>query len=96
MNTMEMSNRALNSQSERSRWPALATRMGSPDIVNSGTKTLTLGQKIDRWMVNEGYRRMCAPLYSLFVSYSNPSTVSSVYSYYCICWCSDSASSIIL
>jgi hypothetical protein len=48
---MEMSNRAPNSQSERSRWPALATRMGSQDMVKFGVRTLTLSQKIDKWYI---------------------------------------------
>ncbi|KAH0609316.1 uncharacterized protein H6S33_012802 [Morchella sextelata] len=55
----------LGSQSERSRWPALMAKMSSADISKHDVKLLTLQQKIDRWMVNEGYRRIFVGLFIL-------------------------------
>ncbi|KAF3940763.1 hypothetical protein ABW19_dt0207448 [Dactylella cylindrospora] len=44
--------------SERVRWPALAKVMGSTMSKPKESKTLTMKEKFDKWMVNEGYRRI--------------------------------------
>ena len=64
---MEMSDRSASPNSERSRWPALATTMGSTEITHSGMKTLTLGQKIDRW-----YGALCFLFFFLLFSLRFP------------------------
>ncbi|KAL7269067.1 hypothetical protein RUND412_008290 [Rhizina undulata] len=56
---------SFTTQSERSRWPALSTKMGSSEIKGEATQTFTLKQKIDRWMVNEGYRRIFVGVFIL-------------------------------
>ncbi|KAI9772020.1 MAG: hypothetical protein M1840_001308 [Geoglossum simile] len=49
--------------SERSRWPPLTRMMMSGDIPE-GQKELVLKDKIDRWMVNEGYRRLFVMIFA--------------------------------
>ncbi|KAF8536028.1 ferric reductase NAD binding domain-containing protein [Trichophaea hybrida] len=39
--------------------------MGSTEITHSGMKILTMNEKIDRWMVNEGYRRIFIGVFML-------------------------------
>lgn len=52
-------------QSERSRWPPLAKMMMSAEVVTEAPKPLTPKQKFDRWMVNEGYRRIFVGVFVL-------------------------------
>ena len=47
MNTIQRSGTV----SERSRWPALAAKMSSPDVTHNENKRFTMKQKIDRWYV---------------------------------------------
>lgn len=63
---MELYDRSLtpSSQSERSRWPALAAKMTNLDIMDD-PRLLTLREKFDRWMVNEGYRRLFVGVFIL-------------------------------
>ncbi|KAF3175346.1 hypothetical protein TWF106_001937 [Orbilia oligospora] len=45
--------------SERARWPALSKVMGNYTLhTKDDGKVLTLKQKFDKWMVNEGHRRI--------------------------------------
>jgi NADPH oxidase len=45
-------------QSERSRWTPLTRMLLSGEMTQERQKELTAREKIDRWMINEGYRRM--------------------------------------
>lgn len=45
-------------QSERSRWTPLTRMLLSGEMTQERQKELTPREKFDRWMVNEGYRRM--------------------------------------
>lgn len=45
-------------QSERSRWTPLTRMLLSGEMTQEKQKELTPREKFDRWMVNEGYRRM--------------------------------------
>ncbi|KAI9868360.1 MAG: hypothetical protein M1813_005803 [Trichoglossum hirsutum] len=51
-------------QSEKSRWAPLTRVMTSREI-GDGRKNLLLKDKIDRWMVNEGYRRLFVMIFVL-------------------------------
>lgn len=46
---------------ERSRWPPLTRMLMSGEMSDEKPRQLYLKEKIDRWMVNEGYRRVYAP-----------------------------------
>ncbi|KAF2267669.1 hypothetical protein CC78DRAFT_65147 [Lojkania enalia] len=43
---------------ERSRWPPLTRMLMSGEMSDERPRELYLKEKIDRWMVNEGYRRL--------------------------------------
>ncbi|KAF1956789.1 hypothetical protein CC80DRAFT_65654 [Byssothecium circinans] len=43
---------------ERSRWPPLTRMLMSGEMSDERPRELYLKEKIDRWMVNEGYRRV--------------------------------------
>ena len=43
---------------ERSRWPPLTRMLLSGELSGEAPRELTLREKFDRWMVNEGYRRL--------------------------------------
>ncbi|KAF2814222.1 uncharacterized protein BDZ99DRAFT_379956 [Mytilinidion resinicola] len=43
---------------ERSRWPPLTRMLQSGEMTDEAPRELFLKEKIDRWMVNEGYRRL--------------------------------------
>lgn len=45
--------------SERSRWPPLTRMLMSGEMTAEMPRELTTREKFDRWMVNEGYRRLC-------------------------------------
>ncbi|KAK3689644.1 ferric reductase NAD binding domain-containing protein [Podospora appendiculata] len=45
-------------QSERSRWTPLTRMLLSGEMTQERQKELTAREKLDRWMVNEGYRRI--------------------------------------
>jgi len=45
-------------QSERARWTPLTRMLLSGEMTQEKQKALTFKEKFDRWMVNEGYRRM--------------------------------------
>jgi NADPH oxidase len=44
--------------SERSRWTPLTRMLLSGEMTQEVQKALSPREKFDRWMVNEGYRRM--------------------------------------
>lgn len=46
--------------SERSRWTPLTRMLLSGEMTQERQKELSAREKFDRWMVNEGYRRMYA------------------------------------
>lgn len=46
--------------SERSRWPPLTRMLMSGEMSSAPMKEFTAKEKFDRWMVNEGYRRLYA------------------------------------
>lgn len=45
-------------QSERSRWTPLTRMLLSGEMTQERQKELSGREKFDRWMVNEGYRRV--------------------------------------
>lgn len=45
-------------QSERARWTPLTRMLLSGEMTQEKQKELSFKEKYDRWMVNEGYRRM--------------------------------------
>lgn len=45
-------------QSERSRWTPLTRMLLSGEMTQEKQKALSMREKFDRWMVNEGYRRV--------------------------------------
>jgi NADPH oxidase 2 len=44
--------------SERSRWPPLTRMLMSGETSGERPKELNMREIFDRWMVNEGYRRL--------------------------------------
>jgi hypothetical protein len=50
--------------SERARWPPLTRMLMSGEMSGERPKELNMREKFDRWMVNEGYRRLCVPAVS--------------------------------
>jgi hypothetical protein len=44
--------------SERARWPQLTRMLMSGEMSGEQQKELNTREKFDRWMVNEGYRRL--------------------------------------
>lgn len=51
---------------ERSRWPPLTRMLMSGEMSDEKPRELYLKEKFDRWMVNEGYRRLYAALVKLY------------------------------
>ncbi len=49
---------SLKQQSERARWTPLTRMLLSGEMTQERQKELSNREKFDRWMVNEGYRRM--------------------------------------
>ena len=47
--------------SERSRKTPLTRMLLSGEMTQEKQKELTAREKFDRWMINEGYRRLCVP-----------------------------------
>lgn len=45
-------------QSERSRWTPLTRMLLSGEMTQERQKELSSRERFDRWMVNEGYRRL--------------------------------------
>lgn len=45
-------------QSERARWTPLTRMLLSGEMTQERQKELQLKEKFDRWMINEGYRRV--------------------------------------
>jgi hypothetical protein len=45
--------------SERSRWPPLTRMLMSGEMSGEKPRDLSSREKFDRWMINEGYRRLC-------------------------------------
>lgn len=45
-------------QSERSRWTPLTRMLLSGELTQEKQRELSPRERLDRWMVNEGYRRM--------------------------------------
>jgi hypothetical protein len=48
-------------RSERSRWTPLTRMLLSGEMTQEKQKQLSGKEKFDRWMINEGYRRMYGP-----------------------------------
>ena len=44
--------------SERSRWTPLTRMLLSGEMTQERQQELTTREKFDRWMINEGYRRV--------------------------------------
>ncbi|KAK2741368.1 hypothetical protein FQN57_005652 [Myotisia sp. PD_48] len=55
----------LSTLSERARWPALTRMLTSGEMSNEQARKLTIMQKFDRWMVNDGWRRLFVGLFVL-------------------------------
>jgi NADPH oxidase 2 len=51
--------------SERARWPPLTRMLMSGEMSGEPPRDLTLKEKIDVWMVNEGYRRLFVVVFAL-------------------------------
>ncbi|TGO33746.1 hypothetical protein BHYA_0229g00110 [Botrytis hyacinthi] len=51
--------------SERSRWPPLTRMLMSGEMTAEMPRELTMREKFDRWMVNEGYRRFFVFVFAL-------------------------------
>lgn len=45
-------------QTERSRWTPLTRMLLSGEMTQEKQQELTNREKFDRWMINEGYRRV--------------------------------------
>ncbi len=45
-------------QSERSRWTPLTRMILSGEMTQEKQKALSQRERFDRWMINEGYRRV--------------------------------------
>lgn len=76
-----VSNGSDNSRvSERSRWPPLTRMLMSGEMSGEKPKELSYREQFDRWMVNEGYRRLC-------VGSKSRRAVANMYQL-CICVCS--------
>lgn len=52
--------------SERARWTPLTRMLLSGEMTQERQKELTMREKFDKWMINEGYRRLCVVTVSLF------------------------------
>ncbi|KAI9735834.1 MAG: hypothetical protein M1834_001299 [Cirrosporium novae-zelandiae] len=52
-------------KSERSRWPPLTRMLMSGDMSGDSPRELKPFEKLDRWMVNEGYRRLTVFVFML-------------------------------
>jgi NADPH oxidase 2 len=48
----------VSTKSERARWPPLTRILMSGEMSGEPPRDLTTMEKVDRWMVNEGYRRL--------------------------------------
>jgi hypothetical protein len=55
----------LTTTSERSRCPPLTRMLMSGEMSGEPPKDLTLKEKLDVWMVNEGYRRLFVAVFAL-------------------------------
>jgi len=55
---MDYYNQDYKGQSERSRWTPLTRMLLSGEMTQERQKELSAKEKFDRWMVNEGYRRV--------------------------------------
>lgn len=60
-----MSTTSSLSGKERSRWPPLTRMLMSGEMTDEAPRELYLKEKIDRWMVNEGYRRLFVGVFML-------------------------------
>lgn len=49
---------SLSSRSERARWSPLQRMLMSGEMSGIAPRDLTYKERLDRWMVNEGYRRL--------------------------------------
>ena len=56
-------------QSERARWTPLTRMLLSGEMTQERQKELTNREKFDRWMINEGYRRLYVLLHTGLLSY---------------------------
>ncbi len=52
-------------ESERARWPPLTRLLMSGEMSGEAPRDLTLKEKFDVWMVNEGYRRLFVVVFAL-------------------------------
>ncbi|KAK8236258.1 ferric reductase NAD binding domain-containing protein [Phyllosticta capitalensis] len=50
---------------ERSRWPPLTRMLMSGEMSDEPPRDLTVRERFDRWMVNEGYRRLFVAVFML-------------------------------
>ncbi|KAF2007932.1 NADPH oxidase 5 [Amniculicola lignicola CBS 123094] len=64
MSSFTSINRSLSGK-ERSRWPPLTRMLMSGEMSDEKPRELYLKEKIDRWMVNEGYRRIFVLVFML-------------------------------
>ncbi|EEP75682.1 NADPH oxidase [Uncinocarpus reesii 1704] len=50
---------------ERARWPPLTRMLMSGEMSGEPPRDMTMKEKFDRWMVNEGWRRLTVAVFSL-------------------------------
>ena len=50
---------------ERSRWPPLTRMLMSGDFSSQPPRPLSIRDKLNRWMVNEGHRRLFVLIFAL-------------------------------
>ena len=65
MEFKNLNDRPVSVMSERSRLPPLARMLMSGEMNGETVRELTLSEKIERWMVNEGSRRVFIGLFAL-------------------------------
>jgi NADPH oxidase 2 len=51
--------------SERARWPPLTRMLMSGEMSGEPPRDLTMKERFDVWMVNEGYRRLFVVIFAL-------------------------------
>ncbi|KAJ9247131.1 hypothetical protein DTO195F2_9209 [Paecilomyces variotii] len=65
MEKQMMADSGWTSKSERSRWPPLTRMLMSGELSGEPPRELTMKEKFDRWMINEGWRRFTVFLFML-------------------------------
>src|SRR5271156_4195284 len=62
---LQRSNTSSTTSSEKERWPPLRRMLMSGELSGEAPRDLTLLEKLDRWMVNEGSRQLLVAIFGL-------------------------------